>query len=147
MEQALNNGVPRMAQSNYKFEKVCLVDDDDIYQYLMKKELKSTELVKTIQVFPNGEKAMEFFNAMHDKPENLPDIIFLDLNMPMMSGWEFLDEYLLLRPRLSKEITILLITSSLDDLDMERAKKYAEVSDYIVKPVTRNRLVNVLKEL
>lgn len=127
--------------------KVCLIDDDDIYQFLIKKELKSTQIVNNTMVFSNGAKAMEYIVNAKDEPDNLPDVIFLDINMPIMNGWEFLDEFVKMRPRLSKEITILIITSSFDPTDMERAKTYSEISDYIVKPVTRNRLVNVLKAL
>lgn len=138
-------GIPR--EVIHKFDRVCLVDDDDIYQYMMKRELRNTQLVKEIQIFPNGEQAMQFFSSKKDHPNDLPDIIFLDLNMPIMNGWQFLDEYLLLRPRLNKEIVIVLITSSFDGKDMERAKGYDEVTDYIVKPITRDRLLTVLKEL
>lgn len=130
-----------------KVRKVCVIDDDDIYQFLLKKELKSTQIVDKIVVFSDGAKALEFMTSVKDTPDQLPDIIFLDVNMPVMNGWEFLDEFILLRPRLSKEIVILIVSSSFDKRDIERAKEYAEVSDYIIKPVTRSNLVNVLKTL
>lgn len=127
--------------------KVCLIDDDDIYQFLLKKELKNTKIVDNTMIFSNGAKAMDFIANAKDEPDELPDVIFLDINMPIMNGWQFLDEFVQMRPRLSKEITILIITSSFDPRDMERAKQYSEISDYIVKPVTRDHLVEVLKSL
>lgn len=130
-----------------KISKVCLIDDDDIYQFLVKKELKDSKMVDNTMVFSNGSKALDFITSAQDKPDELPDIIFLDINMPIMDGWEFLDRFIPLRPRLSKEITILIVTSSFDPDDMKRAKKYSEISDYIVKPVKRNHLVNVLRGL
>ncbi len=127
--------------------KVCLIDDDDIYQFLVKKELKGSKMVDNTMVFSDGSKALDFITSAQDKPDELPDVIFLDINMPIMDGWGFLDRFIQIRPRLSKEITILIVTSSFDPRDMERAKGYSEISDYIVKPVTRNHLVNVLKDL
>lgn len=130
-----------------RIDKVAVIDDDDIYQYLLKKELKSTNIVDKTVVFSDGAKAMEFMRNAKDSPEKLPDVIFLDVNMPIMNGWEFLDEFIKLQPNLSKEIIILIVSSSFDQRDIERANKYSEISDYIVKPVTRNRLVSVLKSL
>ncbi|NCG30413.1 MAG: response regulator [Bacteroidetes bacterium] len=130
-----------------KVRKVCVIDDGDIYQFLLNKELKSTQIVDKILVFSDGAKALEFMTQVKDTPEELPDIIFLDVNMPVMNKWEFLDEFILLRPRLSKGIVILIVSSSFDKRDIERAKQYAEVSDYIIQPVTRSNLVNVLRTI
>lgn len=130
-----------------KIEKVCVIDDDDIYQYLLKKELKSTNIVDNTVVFSDGAKAMEFMRNAQDSPESLPDVIFLDVNMPIMNGWEFLDAFIQLRPNLSKEIIVLIVSSSFDQRDLEKAAAYSEISDYIVKPVTRTRLISVLKAL
>lgn len=128
-------------------DKVCVIDDDDIYQYLLRKELKSTKIVNKILVFSDGAKAMEYLLKMKDHPEELPDVVFLDVNMPVMNGWQFLDEFIQLRPRLTKKIVVLIVSSSFDRQDIERAEKYSEVSDYIIKPVTRSRLVSVLESL
>jgi CheY-like chemotaxis protein len=79
--------------------------------------------------------------------ENLPDIIFLDINMPVMDGWHFLEEYIKLKPRIGKVITIYMISTSVDPEDIERAKKIREVSDYIVKPVMPGMLKGIIENL
>jgi len=64
-----------------------------------------------------------------------------------MNGWQFLDEFTLLKKSLNKEITIYLVSSSFDDRDINRSKEYAEVTDYIIKPVKRMNLLTVLREI
>jgi CheY-like chemotaxis protein len=72
-----------------RIEKICVIDDDDIYQFLLKKELKSTNLLESTVVFNNGSKAIDYILTAKDAPETLPDVIFLDINMPIMDGWFF----------------------------------------------------------
>ncbi|MFP5041042.1 response regulator [Parasediminibacterium sp. JCM 36343] len=132
-----------------KVDSVCIVDDDLIYQYLAKEEIEFTDMVSKIMFFDDGEKAIQFILEMLDKNKRheLPDIIFLDVNMPVMDGWEFLEAYILLKPRLEKNIVIYLVSSSIDMRDMDRAREISEVSDYIIKPVSGDRLQAIFTEL
>ena len=127
--------------------KVCVIDDDDIYQFLLKKELKHTNLVDKIQVFTDGQKAIEYFIENKESIELLPDVIFLDINMPIMNGWQSLEQFKQIQPKIAKEITIYLVSSSFDDRDINRSKEYTEVTDYIIKPVKRSNLLTVLREI
>ena len=127
--------------------KVCVIDDDDIYQFLLKKELKHTNLVDKIQVFTDGQKAIDYFIENKKSIELLPDVIFLDINMPIMNGWQFLEQFKQIQPKIDKEITIYLVSSSFDDRDINRSKEYTEVTDYIIKPVKRSNLLSVLREI
>ena len=68
----------------------------------------------------------------------LPDAILLDLNMPVMDGWQFLDEFISLP--ITKEIHIFIMTSSIDPADIEMAGKYKVVKEYIMKPITTQKL-------
>ncbi|HAQ69801.1 MAG TPA: response regulator [Flavobacteriales bacterium] len=127
--------------------KVCVIDDDDIYQFLLKKELKHTNLVDKIQVFTDGQKAIDYFIENKKSIELLPDVIFLDINMPIMNGWQSLEQFKQIQPKIAKEITIYLVSSSFDDRDINRSKEYTEVTDYIIKPVKRSNLLSVLREI
>ena len=127
--------------------KVCVIDDDDIYQFLLKKELRHTKLVERINLFSDGRKALDFFKEKKDDRDALPDVIFLDINMPIMNGWRFLDEFKSIRADLQKPITIYMVSSSFDDRDVKRSKEYSKVSDYIIKPVKRSNLVSVLESI
>lgn len=127
--------------------KVCVIDDDDIYQFLLKKELKHTQLVDKVHVFTDGKEAIDYFDENKESTTLLPDVIFLDINMPIMNGWQFLEQFKKIQPKIEKEITIYLVSSSFDDRDINRSKEYTEVTDYIIKPVKRANLINVLREI
>jgi CheY-like chemotaxis protein len=123
---------------------LCFVDDDEVYQYTITRSLKNTDLAKKILIFNDGEEAIDFLIDNIANNEHLPDVIFLDINMPIMDGWQFLEEYVKLKPRLSKKITIYMITTSVDPVDQEQANRISEISDYIIKPVTPDRLKGIL---
>jgi CheY-like chemotaxis protein len=125
---------------------VCVVDDDLIYQFTTKKIIESTKLVEKIITFSDGEKAIEFFYALSENAVDTPDIVLLDINMPIMDGWDFLKEYVMIKPKLSKKITIYLVSSSVHDTDVERAKQMSDVTDYVIKPVTRDKFIEMFRD-
>lgn len=124
---------------------IALVDDDKIFQLTASKTLKATALTDSILQFENGEEALKFLRQHTSNPEVLPDYIFLDINMPMIDGWMFLEDYEQLKNKFSKPINIYMVSSSIDTRDIERAKKNINVKDYITKPVTRDKFIEVLK--
>lgn len=128
---------------------VALIDDDEIANFIVKKVIDSTMLVNKIKVFTGGQKAIDFLIAHTKQPDLLPEIILLDLNMPDMDGFEFLAEYLRLKPRIEKKIYIYVLSSSLSHCDRDRIKSINSVSDFVVKPITKEkfeRIVEVLME-
>jgi len=128
-------------------DTLCIVDDDGMFQMLTQIIIEKTQRVQKIKIFSNGKEAIDFLNSVHDQPDKLPEIILLDLNMPIMDGWGFLEEYLLLKPRIGKEILIYIVSSSIDPEDIERARKISEVTDYVIKPVTQEKFINLLNSL
>ena len=128
-----------------KIESICVVDDDEIYHFTINKQLEYTKLVNKIITFYNGEDAIRFFEQAIRDQKGIPDVILLDINMPVMDGWEFLKQYILLKPFLSKKVIIYLVSSSVYERDVEKAKKISEVTDYIIKPVTKESLIKILE--
>ena len=126
---------------------VCIVDDDDIYQFTIVKTLKALELTDRIMVFSDGEEALEFMLDNINEDDELPDVIFLDIDMPVMDGFQFMEEYVKIKPNIGKKITIYMVSSSVDPADIERAKKISEITDYIVKPITHDQLKSIIQEL
>ncbi len=126
---------------------ICIIDDDAIYQFTITKTLEHLQLAKKILVFSDGEEAIQFLVANSANSENIPDLIFLDINMPVMDGWQFLEEYASIKLGIGKKITIFLVSSSVDPVDLERAKKINEVCDYIIKPIKPNRLKDIIVSL
>ncbi len=126
---------------------ICVIDDDQVYQYTVTRTIEVQKLAKKILVFSDGEEAIQFLIDNVANNENVPDVIFLDINMPVMDGWQFLEEYVRIKPTIGKKVTIYMVSSSVDPVDLERAKKISEISDYIIKPVTPNRLKDIIDAL
>lgn len=130
-----------------KINILYLVDDDEIYQFLTSEVISSTQLVNQLKFFSNGKEAIEHIEKIKDSPDELPEVILLDLFMPVLDGWGFLEKYTALKPRLGKKIVIYIISSSIDPGDIEKANSISEVTEYIIKPLTRDKFINSLKEL
>jgi CheY-like chemotaxis protein len=123
---------------------IALVDDDKIFQLISAKMIRALELSNDILQFENGEDALAFLKNNSQKPKNLPDYIFLDINMPFVDGWMFLADYAVLKASFKKEIKIFMISSSIDPRDIRRAQNNSDVRDYILKPVSPERLAAVI---
>lgn len=130
-----------------KIETFCIVDDDDIYQFTTSLLLKKTDLVNKIIVFSNGLKAINFLKDEMGTKENIPDVLFLDINMPVMDGWEFLEEYLLIKPMMPKTVVIYMVSSSVNEKDVLKAKSISALSGYLVKPISSQNIMEVILEI
>jgi two-component SAPR family response regulator len=126
---------------------VALVDDDAIFQFTASKTIKATAITDAILQFENGEVALQFLRKHLSDPQSLPDFIFLDINMPYIDGWMFLEDYDELKAGLSKPISIYMVSSSIDPRDVDRARSNVNVKDYVIKPVTREKFAELLKQV
>ena len=123
---------------------VALVDDDKIFQFTASRTLKALALTERILQFENGEDALKYLVENAKKEENLPDYIFLDINMPFVDGWMFLQDFTGLSDNLVKRIAIFMVSSSIDPRDIQRARSIPEVQEYITKPVSREKFNELL---
>ncbi len=129
-----------------KKAKLCLVDDDEIFQYMAERLFRSTNLIDDFNIFSNGEETINFLKGIQNEPDEWPGIILLDLSMPILDGWGFLEEYRKLFPEMSNNVTLYVVTSSIDPSDYEKARQANEVADFIIKPMTSKKLEYLLKE-
>lgn len=122
---------------NSKVELACIIDDDTIYVNLIKKIIETKKLCENLMIFSDGKESIDYFKALLQNIDEsrIPEIIFLDLNMPIMDGWEFLEQFTSIKNRLKKPITIYIVSSSINPLDINRAKSLNSVHDYIIKPM------------
>jgi len=125
-------------------KKIFLIDDDPVFVYLTRKIIGMTRYSCEISEFADGELAIVYLNEACDKLELLPDIILLDLSMPVMDGWEFLKQYSLIRPRLKKDISLFIVSSSISPQEVERSKTFRAVSDFLVKPLGKAKIVDII---
>jgi CheY-like chemotaxis protein len=124
---------------------IALVDDDKIFQLTASKTIKATKISDRILQFENGEDALQFIKSNLNNPSALPDYIFLDINMPYVDGWMFLEDYDHIKANLPKTISIYMVSSSIDPRDINRAKSNSNVVDYVIKPVTIEKFIELLK--
>jgi two-component system, chemotaxis family, chemotaxis protein CheY len=97
---------------------VALVDDDKIFQFTASRTIKALALTERILQFENGEEALKYLVENAKKEENLPDYIFLDINMPFVDGWMFLQDFTGLTENLAKKICIFMVSSSIAPRDI-----------------------------
>jgi CheY-like chemotaxis protein len=119
---------------------VCLIDDDPIQIFLMKKYLEKTGFANNVLDFPNGKLAYEYFSSQN---YIMFDVIFLDINMPVWDGWEFLKEFS--RLEIYKQVQVFLLTSSQSPFDREQANVYMLDNCYYSKPISYESIQKILK--
>jgi CheY-like chemotaxis protein len=119
-------------------ELTYLIDDDSLTLRLTTMLATRIRFCNSLQSFSNAKIALELLQQNTTNHHELPDCILLDLNMPIMNGWEFLDA--LKQSNLQKDIFVFIMTSSIESADIEKAKKYSCVKDYIEKPISIEKL-------
>ncbi len=124
--------------------KLTLIEDDEVIVYLTKKIIKESGNSELLNVLSNGKRALEYFEENVKNEELLPDIIFLDISMPVIDGWQFLDEFQVIKNKITKPISIYITTSSISHSDIEREKKCNLISDFIIKPITLENFNNII---
>ena len=124
---------------------ICIIDDDPIFRFGTKKLMEKVHLSLKFLIYKNGKEAYDDLAVKIELSFNLPDVILLDLNMPIMDGWQFLDEFSKI-PN-AKYIPIYIVSSSVDNRDIEKAKSYDIVNKYLVKPFSVSGLKNFFLEL
>lgn len=123
-------------------KSVAVIDDDPIYANAFKNLLVTWQIKNSFLFFSNGKEALDFM--LLKEAAALPDILLLDLNMPKMNGWQFLENYLKIEPQIKKKISIYLVSSSIWDDDRRRAKQDFRVQDFISKPIFKDQLLQIL---
>lgn len=124
--------------------KIFVVDDDSTYQLILKHSIRKADPEIVIEPYKNGALAAEKLRSIVNTREELPAVILLDINMPVMDGWQFLDNFDILAPELGDKIAIYMISSSLDIRDKNKALNNPNVRDYLCKPLTIEQLQTIV---
>lgn len=126
-----------------KLDCILLVDDDEATNFLHRRVIDREELDVQVAILHNAREAL---NYLYEKEEPERSIIFLDLNMPGMNGWDFLEHYKRLPQSRRKNIVLLILTTSLNPDDEKRAQEYPELNGFLRKPLTPEKLHRVIDQ-
>lgn len=128
-------------------QNIMIIDDDPINNIIARHTIRHFDSSIVIDDYSDPERALKFLeDQSKNRIQKLPDLIFLDLNMPLVDGWAFLESYKNLLPFFNKDIELYLLTSSNSQTDIKRAKTFPVVSNYISKPLNINSLEKIRKE-
>ncbi|MFX0556085.1 response regulator [Maribacter sp. CXY002] len=124
-------------------KKILLIDDSEIDNFINKAVLSKSDFISEIFVRSSGKEALEFLKELVDIPDSFPDFIFLDIRMPIMDGFQFMEEYSKLPLEVKNRCKVYILSSSIDPLDIERAKNCVDVENHLTKPLAHHS-INVL---
>ena len=121
-----------------------MVDDDESTNFLHELILKKVDVTDKIRVATNGEKALDYLNNI-DENNPKPNLIFLDLNMPRMNGWEFMEEYAKLDDKFKADMVVVLLTTSLNPADRQKGEEMEEIKKFLSKPLEKESISELIE--
>ena len=124
--------------------KELIIDDDPILIMVCTRLMKITGFSEEVMAAREGKEAVEMLKNLIGQPaEALPAVILLDINMPVMNGWEFLEEYLQIIDQFNAIIPVFMLSSTIDQADFDKAKSYHVVKGFYSKPLTKENLYEI----
>jgi response regulator of citrate/malate metabolism len=127
-----------------KIANLWIIDDDPMASFYIKRLAELGDLADIITIYDKARGAVDYLLHHKDTPEHLPDVILLDIYMPELDGWGFLKEFSTIKDQLKKPVDIYIISSSGHLKDINRAKTIPDVKAYIQKPVTKDKLKEIV---
>ena len=135
-----------LAQLKKMMKSILLIDDEDINLFILQNLLRLSGINADIVFFNTAMKGINYLQDLIDKGEKFPDLILLDIEMPVMNGWDFLDMYKQFDKTHIYDCKVIIFTTSIVEQDMVKAKSYEEVEDFVNKPMTIEMLKTIQQE-
>lgn len=126
-----------------KIDLVMLVDDNATDNFISRRIIEITNFAKNVEIKNSGKSALEYLETNKDNPENLPDYIFLDINMPIVDGFVFLYEFEKFNSVLRNKCKVIILSSSDNKRDIDKIVNNDNVIKFITKPLTENALEEI----
>jgi len=131
--------------SEKRYKTIMLIDDNEIDNLINQKMIEAADIAEHIYTHTGAKSAIEFLRNMEQlevADSVLPEVIFLDIDMPLMDGFQFLDEFEKLSVATKEKCEIVMLTSSINPQDVDKSKQYAHVKKYLNKPLSQTTLKN-----
>lgn len=125
-------------------KNILLVDDDTIFNFINKRMIENTGMSNEVDTALNGKQALDLLNGYLSGARSIPDVIFLDLDMPIMDGFSFLEAFKRLNMPHKEKVSIVIVTSSQNPEDIKRAKSFG-IDHYLTKPITEEQVLIALE--
>jgi hypothetical protein len=125
---------------------ICIIDDDPIFRLLINKVITKSKIDYHIVSFTNGKEAFDSISRDLKEKKSLPEIILLDLRMPEMDGWDFMENIEKFLSDKNNKTAIYIVTSSIAVEDEEKAKTFPEIMGYLSKPVNGSQIIEITKK-
>jgi CheY-like chemotaxis protein len=130
-----------------KVNSVSLVDDDVVSNLITSNTIQKTGFAKKVNAFDNAKDALsEIVRLSYNSPNDLPELIFLDISMPVMDGLEFLDEFDKLTIPIPEKCKVFMLSSSVNPNEIQKVKNHNKVCDFISKPLTASKLQTIFSQ-
>ena len=126
---------------------ILIIDDDEINNFIAAKLIDKIPPKAKVSTCVNGQEGIDFVKNKLNNQDEFPDIIFLDINMPLMNGWDFLEEYEHIKNDIKKKVTINMLSSSVYNDDISKAETYTTVNKFISKPLTVDKIKDLYTSL
>jgi len=126
-----------------KIPNLWIIDDDPMSSFYIKRLAELGDLANIITIYDKAQWAIDYLLHHKKATEHLPDVILLDIYMPELDGWGFLQEFAKIKDQLTKQINIYIISSSGHKKDITRAQEFPEVKAYLQKPITKEGLMEL----
>lgn len=125
--------------------ELLVIDDDDINIFIIKKTVEKTAYNANMVARSDGQKAIDYLTGLIENYLPLPNLLLVDINMPVLNGWEFLEQYEKLD--IKHTIDLYMLSSSVYENDLEKARTYKSVKGFISKPLSIDRLIEIFEDI
>lgn len=129
-----------------KLNCILLIDDDEPTNYLHKMVIEEADCTEQVIAVESGQEALDYLHSKPNGKHPRPELIFLDINMPAMNGWEFLQHYKGLDIAKKGDVIVVMLTTSLHPADLEKADKIGDINGFRNKPLTVEMLWEIIEE-
>jgi CheY-like chemotaxis protein len=127
------------------YKKILVIDDTEIDRYIAQRNITKYHFAEEVVLHESAASALEYLSSLESTPEELPQLIFLDILMPEMNGFDFLEAYAKLPDAIKKNSIIIMLSTSLNADDHEKAKSNRYVAQFVNKPVDKDALAGIGK--